>query len=735
MSLHGNLYKHQERLLQLLHACSRVRSLKATKPFHALTVTLGSVANQTIFVYNNIMSQYVSLGELYVVQKVFNTMPQRNVVSYNTVIGAYSRCGFVEEAWKLFLDMRGCGFEPTQFTLVGLLSCESLDLCHGVQLQALAIKNGLFVVDAFVGTALLGLYGRQPWLEEAVWTFEDMPYKSLVTWNLMISLFGRHGFVEDTIFMFRELMKTRASLSELSFVAVLCGFSCKQDLEFGEQIHGLVMKIGFMHEVTVMNSLISMYVKCAGIHWAEKMFEEVAVRDVVSWNTIIGSAARSERPGRALELSSKMFALGVLPTTITYVNLLTCCTGLMIRLIGESIHTKIIKNSFESDVYVGSALVNFYAKRSKLEYAHRCFYRISARNVISWNALILGCSNHCMSAAVKLLQEMLQLGYRPNEYSFSAVLKSSLALELRQLHCLVIRMGFENNDFVLSSLITSYAKNGLISDALVFVTTSDHPLSVVSCNVMAGIYNRAGQYNETLKLLSQLEEPDSVSWNIVIAACARNNYYKEVFELYKDMHVFEICPNKYTFVSLLSVCAALCNLSLGSSVHGHVIKNDFNHCDTFLCNVLIDMYGKCGSVASSRRIFEKMKDRNLITWTALISALGHNGYAHEALERFNEMKLMGFKPDGVALNAVLTACRHGGLVKEGMELFGRMKESYGVEPEMDHYHCVVDLLAKYGRTREAEKIIANMPFQPNAIIWRSFLEGSKRHATAMDQVR
>ncbi|KAH7524976.1 hypothetical protein FEM48_Zijuj06G0176300 [Ziziphus jujuba var. spinosa] len=320
MSLHGNLYKHQERLLQLLHACSRVRSLKATKPFHALTVTLGSVANQTIFVYNNIMSQYISLGELYVVQKVFNTMPQRNVVSYNTVIGAYSRCGFVEEAWKMFLDMRGCGFEPTQFTLVGLLSCESLDLCHGVQLQALAIKNGLFVVDAFVGTALLGLYGRQPSLEEAVWTFEDMPYKSLVTWNLMISLFGRHGFVEDTIFMFRELMKTRASLSELSFVAVLCGFSCKQDLEFGEQIHGLVMKIGFMHEVT--------------------------------------------------------------------------------------------------------------------------------------------------------------LGYRPNEYSFSAVLKSSLALELRQLHCLVIRMGFENNDFVLSSLITSYAKNGLISDALVFVTTSDHPLSV-----------------------------------------------------------------------------------------------------------------------------------------------------------------------------------------------------------------------------------------------------------------
>lgn len=681
------------------------------------------------------MSQYGSLGELSVVRKVFDTMTQRNVVSYNIVIGAYSKCGFVEEAWKMFLEMRGCGFEPTQFTLGGLLSCEALDLCQGVQLQALAVKNGLFVVDAFAGTALLGLYGKQSRLEEAVWTFEDMPSKSLVTWNLMISLLSHNGFVEDSIFMFCELIKTGASLSELSFVGLLCGFSCKQDLEFGEQIHGLVMKMGFIREVTVINSFISMYVKCAGIYWAEKMFEEVVVQDVVSWNIIIGSAAKSERHGKALELFSKMFTLGVLPTTITYINLLICCTGLSIRFIGESIHTKIIKNSFESDVYVGSALVNFYAKCSKLEYANRCFYRISARNVISWNALILGYSNHCLSASVKLLQEMLQLGYRPNEYSFSAVLKSSHALELRQIHCLVIRMGYENNDFVLSSLVTSYAKNGLISDALVFVTTSDHPLSVVSCNVTAGIYNRTGQYNETLKLLSRLEEPDSVSWNIVIAACARNNYYKEVFELYKDMHVFEICPNKYTFVSLLSVCAALCNLSLGSSVHGHIIKNDFTNCDAFLCNVLIDMYGKCGSVASSRRIFEKMTNRNLITWTALISALGHNGYAYEALERFSEMELMGITPDGVALNAVLTACRHGGLVREGMELFGRMKESYGVEPEMDHYHCVVDLLAKYGHTWEAEKIIASMPFPPNASIWRSFLEGGKRHATAVDQVR
>ncbi|KAF3444036.1 hypothetical protein FNV43_RR13726 [Rhamnella rubrinervis] len=594
-------------------------------------------------------------------------------------------------------------------------------------------------MDCFVlmlfGTALLGLYGRQAWIEEAVSTFEDMPRKSLVTWNSMISLLGHHGFVENSMFMFRDLTRSGASLSEWSFVGVLCGFSCKQDLEFGKQIHGLVMKIGFICEVSIVNSLINMYVKCASICLAEKMFEEVPVGDVISWNTIIGALARSERPGKALELFSKMFIDGVLPTTITYVSLLSCCTGLMIPFVGESIHANIIKNAFESDVFVGSALVGFYAKCGKLELAHCCFNEIHERNVVSWNALIFGYSNFCSSGSIFLLQEMLQLGYQPNESTFSAVLKSSFTLELQQIHCLIIRMGYQTNEFVLSSLITSYAKNGLISDALVFVTTFDSPLPVVSCNITAGIYDRTGQYNETLKLLSVLEEPDTISWNIVIAACARNNYYKEVFELYKQMHVFEICPDNYTFVSLLSMCGTLCNLALGSSVHGHIIKNDFNRCDTFLCNVLINMYGKCGSIGSSTRIFKRMTNRNLITWTALISALGRNGYAYEALEHFREMELLGYKPDGVALNAVLTACRHGGLVREGMELFGQMKKCYGVEPEMDHYHSVVDLLAKSGHTLEAEKMIASMPYPPNATIWRSFLEGSKRCGSARDKMK
>ncbi|XWS63054.1 hypothetical protein CRYUN_Cryun06bG0063900 [Craigia yunnanensis] len=659
-------------------------------------------------------------------------MANRNVVSFSSMITACSKSGDLWTAWELFSLMRGYGFSPTPFVLAGLLSSQALDLCGGVQLQALVVKNGLFYADPFVGTALLSLYGRHACLFEAVQAFEHMPRKSLVTWNSIISLCANHGLVEDCMFLFHELRRVETSLSDSSFVGVLSGLKGELDLEFGEQIHGLVIKFGFAYEVPVANSLINMYVKCARICLAEKVFEGMHITDVVSWNTIIGALEKDVNPLKALDLFFQMSRDGMIPNQITLVIIIASCSSLRVPIFGEYIHAKTIKKGFQSDVFVGSALVDFYAKCDKLEDSHRCFDGIYEKNIVSWNALILGYADKFSTTSASLLLDMLQLGYRPNEFTFSAILKSSESIEPQQLHCLIIRMGYEDNVYVLSSLMTSYAKNSLLSDALAFVTDFERPFAVVPFNIAAGIYNRVGQYHETIKLLSVLEEPDIVSWNIVIAACARNGSYTEVFELFRHMHMTQIYPDNYTFVSLLSVCCKLSNLALGSSVHGLIIKTDFSLCDTFVCNVLIDMYGKCGCIESSVKIFDGMADRNLITWTSLISALGVNGYYHEALERFQELEFLGFKPDGVTLIAIFTVCRHAGLVKEGMELFRRMKSDYGFEPKMDHYYCVVDLLARYGKLKEAEQIIASMPFPPDALIWRNFLEGCKRHRTVED---
>ncbi|KAI5661805.1 hypothetical protein M9H77_21128 [Catharanthus roseus] len=729
---HEKLYGEEitrRKLIRHLQESTKLQSLSTTKAFHALTITLGSDPSQPVFPSNSIMSRYAAIGEVSTAHKLFDFMPERNVVSYNTMIKAYSSVGGLEEAWKMLSEMRGCGFKPTEFSFCGILTCASMALVQGFQLLALILKCGNLYTDAFVGTAMLGVLGSHGCLDEAIRVFEEMPKKNLVTWNCLISLFGQHGLVEDSILLFHELMSCGMALSESTFVGALSGLTGVLDLQLGEQLHSVGVKYGLDGSVLVSNSFTNMYAKCADIDSAEKMFKGVLVKDIVSWNTVIGAMAKSDRQEKAFEIFLSMCNAGTLPNQTTIVSVLNSCSSLKFPSYGQYIHGKTIKTNLETDVYVGSSLVDFYAKCGTLEDAHLCFVRITHKNVVSWNSLIAVYSNKGSLSSLLLLRDMIHLGYCPNEFSFSSVLKSCVALEVQQLHSLIMKMGFQDNEYVWSSLITSYAKNGFLADALTFVQPYNTPLPVVLCNVIAAVYNRSRQYERTQELFSALEDPDIVSWNILIAACSRNGDYEEAFELFDHMQRASIRPDNYTYVSLFSACTKLCNLSLGSSLHGLILKSDFTICDTFLCNVVIDMYAKCGNFQSSVKIFYEMTNKNAISWTAIISGHGLHGCAHEALRVFERMLMEGFKPDNVTFLAVLSACRHAGLVKQGMQMFKQMKSNYKIEPEMDHYHLAVDLLARYGHVKEAEELINQMPFPPNALVWRSFLEGCRRKRT------
>ncbi|KAJ0734595.1 putative tetratricopeptide-like helical domain superfamily [Helianthus annuus] len=638
------LFARSERQLaspldKLLRRSLRVKSLKSIKSVHGFITTMGSNLPQSAFFHNKLISVYTSLGYISVARKVFDEMPHKNVVSYNTMISTYSRDENIEQAWSLFSEMRNFGFFPTQFTYGSLFSCNSLNVVQGLYMQAVAMKSGFLFADSFVGTASLGFFGRQGCINEAFKVFDEMPFKNLVTYNAMISLFGHEGFVHECMLMFRELLKSHISLSEPSFVGVLSGFRSEEDLDSGEQLHGLVIKFGLLSKVSVANSLVNMYGKCAGTYLTEKMFRLVPNRDLVTWNTVIGALANGKEPIKAIEFFCRMYIDGFLPNRTTFLSAITSCTRLSNLTYGEFIHAKIIKNRYENDGFVRSSLVNFYAKCNRLDSAHCCFDEILDKNLVCWNALLHGYSNRSCSTSVLLLQEMIH--------------------SAQELFC-------------------------------------------------------------------EVEDPDIVSWNILIAACSRNGDYKEAFELFQHMQMDRITPDSYTYVSLLSICTNLCNLVFGSLLHSLMIKSDFSRCDIMVRNVMIDMYGKGGSLLSAVKVFDEMLERNVISWTALVSALGLHGHGKEALQRFKQMEIDGIEPDKVAFIAVLSACRHGGLVKDGMEMFEKMKEKYAIEPEMEHYLLVVDLMARYGDLKEAEKLISGMPFTPNASIWRSFLDGCNR---------
>ncbi|CAN8254268.1 unnamed protein product [Cochlearia groenlandica] len=726
MSLtHGDFASHNKRILTLLNICRKAPSFTRTKALHALSITLCYTIQQPVYIRNNIIYLYEKLGELSFADKVFDEMPERNRASFNTIISGYSKYGYLEKAFGVFSEMGEIGFTPNQLTVRALLSCASLEA--GTQLHGLSLKYGFFLADAFVGTELMCLYGRLELLEMAERVFVDMPLKSVVTWNYMMSLLGRRGFLKECMFLFRDLVGTGEFLYEGSYLGVLSGVSCEDDLETSKQLHCSALKKGLDCDITIVNSLISAYGKCGDSHMAERMFEEAGSSDIVSWNAIIGATAKSENPLKALKLFVSMPELEFPMNQGTYISVLNASSHTQALSFGRQIHGKLVKNGLETDVYLGNGLIDLYAKCGSLEDSRLCLDSIRDKNIVCWNTLLWGYANKDGPICLSLFLEMLQMGFRPNEYTLSTALKSCCVIELRQLHSLILRMGYEDNDYVLSSLMRSYANNQLMSDALLLLDWSSGPSSVVPLNIVAGIYSRAGQYHESVKLISTLEQPDTVSWNIAIAACSRSDNHREVIEIFKHMLQSKTRPDNYTYVSILSTCSKFCDFMLGSSIHGVITKTDFSSADTFVCNVLIDMYGKCGSIRSVIKVFEETREKNTITWTALISSLGLHGYGDEAFDKFKEMVALGFKPDRVSFISMLSACRHGGMVKEGMKLFRDMKD-YGVEPEMDHYRCAVDLLARNGYSKEAEQLIRSMPFPADAPVWRTFLDGCNRFA-------
>ncbi|KAK1667051.1 hypothetical protein QYE76_055210 [Lolium multiflorum] len=555
-----------------------------------------------------------------------------------------------------------------------------------------------------------------------------MPARSVVTWNCLVSSFVQHDRLHDAVFWFRELVRSGDGLSEGSLVAVLPAFGSPQ------LVHGLAMKSALDSFSAVANSLLNSYCTCGAVCLAEKLFNQLTFRDVVSWNTMITAFAKSNLPARALELFSMMEGQGALPSEATFSSLLHACTSVNGQGHGKSVHAKSIKHNLNTAVFVSTSLVDFYTKCVGRRDARQVLEEMHNKSTACWNALISAKSDGDVPALFVILRDMLRSGVSPNEVTFSSLLKDPSLLDLWQIHSLVTRLGYDGNDYVSSAIISSYVSHGFVSDALAYGVTLDPDYCNVSMNVLAGAYNKAHMYQETKEILLHQQSRDNISWSILINACARNGDYAEAFGFFKQMRISGHHFDNYISVSLLSICTKINSLVLGRLVHGLNIKTGSGCSDTYVCNLLLDMYAKCGRIEDCLKAFEEMEDRNIISWTAVISGLALNGFSRKALAWFKAMEEAGFKPDKVAILAVLSACRHGGLVQEGMEIFKRIEAEYSTEADMEHYICVVDMLCKCGDLEQAGAVIRGMPFRPSTILWRTFLQGCNKYGMLDTQV-
>ncbi|KAL0381739.1 UNVERIFIED_CONTAM: putative pentatricopeptide repeat-containing protein [Sesamum angustifolium] len=350
----------------------------------------------------------------------------------------------------------------------------------------------------------------------------------------------------------------------------------------------------------------------------------------------------------------------------------------------------------EKDVVSWTTILDMYVEMGDLREARRIFDEMPERNEVTWSAIIARFSQSGNAEeAVRLFQEMVQDRFKPNESCYSSVISALASLEALQpgmnIHAHVLKI--EKNVVCWNSMVSGYSLNGQLAEAT--------------------------------KLFNRIPQKNNISWNSLIAGHLAVDNFDEAFEVFNGMILSGEQPNKSTFSSVLKACASLASLEKGEYAHAKALKFGFHH-DIFVGTALVDMYAKSGSIKSSQKIFNRMRTKNEVVWTAMIQGLAENGFAEESLHLFEEMERnSSVPPNELVLLSVLFACSHCGLVDKGLSYFNSMEKVYGIKPNERHYTSVVDMLSRSGRLCEAEEFIRNMPYKAEANAWAALLSGCK----------
>ncbi|PIM97401.1 hypothetical protein CDL12_30127 [Handroanthus impetiginosus] len=639
-----------------------------------------------------------------------------------------TRSNSFREAITTFIQMQASGIRPDNFAFPAVLKAATAlqDLGLGEQIHASAIKLGYDSRSVTVANTLLHMYGQCSYdVHQVLKVFHRIPQRDQVSWNSMINALCKYEQWELALEAFRLMGLERIEPSSFTLVSVALACSnlnrC-DGLRLGKQVHGYSLRVDDRKTFTT-NSLMAMYAKLGRIDDAKIVFEMFAQRDMVSWNTVISAFSQNDRFREALEYFSFMKDEGFQSDGVTISSVLPACSHLELLDLGKQIHAYAFRNDdLIGNSFVASALVDMYCNCKQVVSGRRVFDSALDRKLALWNAMLAGYTQNgfYMEALMLFMKLMVVSGHFPNPTTMASVLPACV-------HC---------EAFVDKEVVHGYVlKLGLGRDRYVQ-------------NALMDLYSRIGKIEESKYIFHNMESKDIVSWNTMITGYVVCGYHEDALSLLHEMQILgrkdeeddnfdnntkvSFKPNSVTLMTILPGCAALAALTKGKEIHAYAIRNALES-DVAVGSALVDTYAKCGCLNMARRVFDMMPTRNVITWNVIIMAYGMHGEGHEALALFKRMVAEGVgggevKPNEVTFIAIFAACSHSGMVDEGRQLFQRMKEDYGVEPNGDHYACVVDLLGRAGRLDEAYEIINSMPTSLDRVgTWSSLLGACRIH--------
>ncbi|XP_007015003.2 PREDICTED: pentatricopeptide repeat-containing protein At1g08070, chloroplastic [Theobroma cacao] len=475
-----------------------------------------------------------------------------------------------------------------------------------------------------------------------------------------------------------------------------------QSTEQFKQLHALTIKTRPLQTQLLYSKILSSLSPLSSpesLNYARELLSHLKAPylQVHFHNSIIQALSNSLE---AMALYREMITKGIYPDTYTIPYVLKACAKFHALEEGQQVHAHSIKFNLNSNVYVLNTLMRLYAVCGIIDNVRNLFDQSPERDLVSWTTIIQAfVKTGFAKEAIQAYFDMCRENLRPDKMTLVVVLSACSRL----------------GDLSLGTQIHENICNFHDIGSDVFVD-----------NALVDMYMKCGDVDSARQLFNLMPVKNVVSWNSMISGLVQQGQFKEALDVFHDMQKIGLKPDNVTLVAVLNACGNLGKLEFGKWVHAYVDKNRIK-ADGFIGNALVDMYAKCGSVEQAFGVFHSMKCRDVFSYTAMIVGFAMNGEAERALEIFAEMPVVGVKPDDVTFVGVLSACSHAGLVEEGWKHFEDMSRVYNLQPQTEHYGCMVDLLGRAGLISEAEEFIANMPIEPDAFVWGALLGACSIH--------
>eukprot|EP01018_Ginkgo_biloba_P009810 Gb_15639 [translate_table: standard] len=517
-------------------------------------------------------------------------------------------------------------------------------------------------------------------------------------------------------------------LDNSTYASLLQGCTDKQTLPEGKLVHAHIIQTGSKPNIALGNKLVIMYAKCASLVDARRLLRKMPEQNAISWTAVIAANIRHGCGEEALTLFYQMKQTGIQPDQFTFATVLPACANLATLEYGKEIHEEIIKSGLQSDIFVGSALVDMYAKCGSIKDARNVFDKMPERNVVSWNTMIVGyAQNGHVDEALKIFQAM------PTR-----------------------------NVLSWNAMIAGYAQNGHVNDALkLFQKMSER--NVVSWNAMIAGYAQNGNFDEALKLFGQMRligvTPNSVTFTIVLPACGNLVALQQGKEVHED--IIRSCIQSDVTVSntLVDMYAKCGSVKDACTVFDKMLKRDIiswncmiagytqnGHVDEALrlfekmpernvtsWNALLTGCVQNGLINEALKLFEKMPERNMVSWNAMIAGYAQNGYLDKALMLFQQMRLTGVKPDCITFASVLPACGNLAAFQHGKEVHVDVIAN-GFQSDIIVGNAIVHMYAKCGSIEDARKVFDRMP-EHDVASWNAMIVGYAMHGCGQEALQ